>query len=136
MDSSSASFHQTHTIVEKNMVVKSRAALLKYRSPTAVFLYSRFSSIFHDATLDSICSIWLEKQVALGAAYACAGVLGRFYRGVSAQRCDHEHILAVFAGAAASLFGAQRSDRQRSRRSLLPLPLLLPVSTKYGGSIN
>lgn len=47
--------------------------------------------------------IWLAKQVALGEAYARSGVLCGIFRSVCAERSDHEHVLAVFAGTAASL---------------------------------
>lgn len=40
--------------------------------------------------------------------------------------------MSFFYGTAASLFGAEGSHRQRSRRRLLPFPLLLSVSANYG----
>lgn len=100
------------------------------------FLSHVFNCFLYDTTPNCTRSIWLSKQVAFGEAYARSGVIYRVFRGVGAERFDHEHVLAVFARIAASLRGAQRSDRQRARRSLLPVPLLLSVSIKSGGGMR
>lgn len=71
-----------------------------------------------------------SKQVALGQAYARSRVFRDVIGGISAEHFDHEYVLVDFAGTAASFFGAQGSHRKRSCRGVLPLPLLLPVSSK------
>lgn len=119
------------------MNVKSPAAAVpiqfKSKARNRLFIPSRFSRHLIYLTPLALSGWQTKKQVALGEAYARSGVICRVFRGIGAERFNHEHVLAVFAGTAASLSGAQRSDRQRSRRGLLPLPLLLSVSTKCGG---
>jgi len=68
------------------------------------------------------------KQVALGQAHARSCVFRDVLGGFSARHSDHKCVLVVFAGTAASFFGAQGSHWKRPRRSLLPLPVLLSVS--------
>lgn len=128
-------FSKLIAIVEESIDIKESVLLQSFAvntERTPLCFSTPMFAVFHNAKLHSTF-IWLAKQVALGGAYARSGVLCRFFWGVSAERCDHEHVLAVFAGTAASFSGSQRSDRQRSRGGLLPLPLRLPVSTKYGG---
>ena len=68
------------------------------------------------------------KQVAPGWALSGRAFVSSSFWGVPLECARHEHVLAVFAWASGSFSCAKGSDGQHSRRGLLPLPLLLPVS--------
>lgn len=75
-------------------------------------------------------TVSITKQVAPGWALSGGALVCSSFWGVPLERIYHEHVLALFAWASGSFTCAEGSNRQHSRRDLLPLPILLPVSAE------
>lgn len=66
-----------------------------------------------------------RKQIAPGWALPVHPIAYSILWSVPVERARHDHVLAVFGWASGSLSCAEGSNRQHSRRRLLPLPVLL-----------